>query len=304
MSHPGDAGANASRYASRVEILSKVDATPFLDAWFDLTRADHFWFQWRLRATWRLLETGPIARSAPLRVLEVGCGTGVLRAQLEAETSWTVDGADLDRAALERVPEGRGKVYFYDLHDRLERFRERYDLIVLYDVLEHVSNTAPFLDALFHHLRPGGHLLVNVPALSRLYGRYDAAAGHQRRYGIRSLVSELRPFARVEIVDVRFWGLALVPVVALRNLVLSARPSRTDVIERGFKPPSEVVHRLLKLVMRLETAALERPLLGSSLLLLARKQEADQVDPADRDASMPRAETGSLGEASIRSFTT
>lgn len=267
----GSPGPPVAAAASRVEVLSDAASSPFLDAWFELTSADHFWFQWRMRATWRLLgDSSDLALAAPLRALEVGCGTGVLRAQLEAETAWTVDGADLDHAALEHMPAGRGAVFFYDLHDRLERFREAYDLIILYDVLEHVPDTGPFVEALLHHLRPGGHLLVNVPALPWLFGRYDEAAGHQRRYDRVSLAAEFRD-AGVEILDIRFWGLSLVPLVLLRKLVSRRHHPRNAVIERGFRPPGAIVHALLKGAMRLESAVLGRPPLGSSLLLLARK---------------------------------
>jgi SAM-dependent methyltransferase len=272
---PGAGHGVAAASESRVEVLSDAQSSPFLNAWFDLTSPDHFWFQWRLRATWRLLAGSDVSRSTPLRALEVGCGTGVLRAQLEAGTVWPVDGADLDRPALEDVPAGRGRVLFYDLHDRLERFREAYDLIVLYDVLEHVVDTGPFIDSLLYHLKPGGHLLVNVPALSWLFGRYDEAVGHERRYDKRSLAAEFRG-SGVEIRDMRYWGLSLVPVAMLRKLVSRWQGQRDAVIERGLKPPGKIVHGLLKYVMRAEDALLRRPPFGASLLLLATKSGAGQ----------------------------
>ncbi|MCP3985196.1 MAG: class I SAM-dependent methyltransferase [bacterium] len=262
---------------TRVEALSEGQSSPFLDAWFDLTSADHFWFQWRFRATWRLLADSDVSASMPLRVLEVGCGTGVLLEQLEAATAWTVDGADLDRAALEHVPAGRGRVLFYDLHDRLESMYQAYDLIVLFDVLEHVVDTAPFLSSLLHHLKPGGHLLINVPAEPWLFGRYDEAAGHVRRYDKRSLRDEFRNSSDVTVCDMRYWGLSLVPIVLLRKLVSLWQTQSKAVIERGFQPPGELVHSLLKSMMRVEDALVRNPPLGSSLLLLARKDAPNSM---------------------------
>ena len=275
---PGTGQGFKESSESRVEVLSDARSNPFLDAWFDLTSPDHFWFQWRLRATWHLLAGSDVSRSAPLRVLEVGCGTGVLRAQLEAETVWPVDGADLDHPALERVPAGRGRVLFYDIHDRLERFCEAYDLIILYDVLEHVVDTQPFIDSLLYHLKPGGHMLVNVPALPWLFGRYDEAAGHERRYNKRSLAAEFRE-TDVEICDLRYWGFSLVPVVMLRKLVSRWHGQRDAVIERGFQPPGKILHGVLRSMMRVEDALLRRPPFGTSLLLLAKKSETGQSRP-------------------------
>src|SRR5512139_1278887 len=96
----------------------------------------------------------------------------------------------------------------YYVGDRRPAFLDAYGVVVLFDVLEHVAETASFLSAVVRHLRPGGHLLVNVPALPCLFGDYDRAAGHLRRYEPGTLRSEFDG-VDVEILDVRFWGLSL-----------------------------------------------------------------------------------------------
>jgi 2-polyprenyl-3-methyl-5-hydroxy-6-metoxy-1,4-benzoquinol methylase len=255
---------------SRIEIVSERESQPFSAEWFDLARADHFWFAWRLRAALALAADHGLALDAERAALDVGCGAGILRAQLEAATAWRIDATDLDLDALARVPEGRGRVLLYDVLEKRERFREAYDLVLLFDVLEHVEPTAPFLEAVVHHLKPGGQLLLNVPALPRLYGRYDVAAGHHRRYDRASLLAELRGLPLVPL-ETRYWGLSLVPLAAARKLLLGMRGAGEHTIERGFEPPGRLVHALLTRWMALETRLLRRPPLGASLLLLARK---------------------------------
>ena len=262
---------SARRGHDRIEIVSERESQPFSAEWFDLARADHFWFAWRLRAALSLAADHGLPLDAELSVFDVGCGPGVLGAQLEAATAWRVDGTDLDLDALTRVPEGRGRIFLYDVLERRERFREAYDLVLLFDVLEHMDPTKPFLEAVLHHLKPGGHLLLNVPALPSLYGRYDVAAGHHRRYQRASLLAELRglPLAPLET---RYWGLSLVPLAAARKLWLGLRGSGEHTIERGFEPPGRLVHAALSRWMALETRIVRRPPLGASLLLLARKR--------------------------------
>jgi SAM-dependent methyltransferase len=164
-------------------------------------------------------------------------------------------------------------VLYYDILEQRKGFVAGYDVVILFDVLEHIDATRPFLDAVLKHVKPGGFLLVNVPALASLFSAYDRAAGHLRRYDKHALAAELAP-SRLEVRDMRYWGLSLVPLLALRKLLLSGVGSSEAVIRTGFRPPGRIAHGLLKGVMRIETlvAGGGTPL-GSSLLLAGRKPE-------------------------------
>ncbi len=254
--------------ARPVEILSPRREVPFPAEWYGLSGPGHFWFEWRLAAALAQVRDAGLSTAAPLRALEVGAGTGVLRDQLEAHTSWVVDIADLCFEALREAAPGRGRHLYYDVADERAGLLGAYDVVVLFDVLEHVADTGGFLSAVVHHLRPGGHLLVNVPALPCLFGDYDRAAGHLRRYDAGALRSEFGG-VDIEVLDVRFWGLCLVPLLLARRLLV--RGGRGSTIRAGFRPPGAIGHSLLKALMRCETPILRRPPLGSSLLLCARR---------------------------------
>jgi 2-polyprenyl-3-methyl-5-hydroxy-6-metoxy-1,4-benzoquinol methylase len=257
---------------SHVEIITEGASQPFSEEWFDLARSDHFWFAWRLRAALALASDHQLPLDRELSVFEVGCGAGILRGQLEAATAWRVDGTDLDLDALRRIPSGRGRLFRYDVLEKRERFREAYDAIVLFDVLEHVESTGPFLESVVHHLKPGGHLMLNVPALPRLYSRYDVAAGHHRRYDRESLGRELHGLP-LTVLEARYWGLSLVALAAARKLWLAVSgASGGGIIERGFEPPGRIVHGALQALMSLETRLIRRPPVGASLLLLASRR--------------------------------
>ena len=76
---------------------------------------------------------------------------------------------------------------------------EVFDTIIYIDVLEHIKNDKEELDRATAHLSPGGRLLVVSPAYEFLYGPFDKAIGHFRRYGKKQLRSAAdNPFLKEE----------------------------------------------------------------------------------------------------------
>jgi len=256
---------SAEAGSTRIEQLSIAPEVGFPGHWYDLNSADHFWFQWRIEAALRQFRDRGLATTAPLRVLDVGGGRGVLRDQIEARTSWIVDLVELNQAALASAAPGRGRHLYYDVRDVRPDLLGSYDAAILYDVIEHVEQPRALLDAVARHLKPGGLLLLNVPALQSLFSAFDVAAGHYRRYDRRTLTAEL---AGWEILDLRYWGFALVPLLWVRKLLLRAPTDET--IRRGFGPPGGFTRSCLRSIAAVETALLPRAPLGTSLLAIAR----------------------------------
>jgi SAM-dependent methyltransferase len=238
--------------------------------WYDCARAEHFWFAWRLAALRALWRRCGLEEGAPLAVFDVGCGAGVLADQVEGCTAWRVDGADLNLPALQRCRPRRGETFYYDITERRAPCREAYDVLLLADILEHIEEPEAFLRAALWHLRPGGWVLLNVPAGPALYSGYDRAAGHRRRYTATGLRAATAPLG-LEEVRCRAWGLSLLPVAALRTLWFAVRPPRAEVMRRGLEPPGRLCHRLLHALRRLETALLPLGPCGTSLVLAGRK---------------------------------
>lgn len=255
--------------STRIEQLSIAPEVGFPGDWYDLNSADHFWFQWRIDAALRQFRDCGLATAAPLRVLDVGGGRGVLRDQVEARTSWVVDLVELNQAALASAAPGRGRHLYYDVRDRRPDLLGAYDAAILYDVIEHVEHPQALLDSVARHLKPGGLLLLNVPALQSLFSAFDVAAGHYRRYDRRTLADEL---AGWEILDLRYWGFALVPLLWVRKLLLRAPTDET--IRRGFGPPGGFTRFCLRSLAAVETALLPRGPVGTSLLAIARARSA------------------------------
>ncbi len=256
-----------------IEIISPVQPHAFLESWYELTDESHFWFRGRLDALMRQLSDLKLPIDEKLKALDVGCGTGVLRSQIEAMTAWDVDATDLDYNALRQTKPGRGRIIYYDILEERVELKEKYDIILLFDVLEHIGQTQPFIKALLSHLKVGGHLLVNVPALQTLYSPYDEVQGHVKRYNRKTLIDEFRNFSLI-VEDARYWGMINVPIILARKLwlALSSAKNTAEIMQRGFKPPGSQINDALQNLMRLEMKIMKRPPLGSSVLMVAEKK--------------------------------
>jgi len=253
---------------SAIEHLSIVRDQAFPGEWYDASDPSHFWFRWRMAVLRQALREAGAETLAPWRALDVGCGSGVLAGQLEKATAWTVDGTDLNLEALDRCRPRRGRTFYYDVTEEHPGMREKYDAVVLFDILEHLPDPRAFVVSAVRHLRPGGLLLVNVPALPSLTSAYDRAAGHLRRYTRASLAKEMAGLG-LEERSLRYWGLCLIPLLLLRKALLARGGPR--VIDRGFRPFLPGANRLLTGLSWVETSLWHTPPLGTSAMYLGRR---------------------------------
>ena len=248
--------------------LSPPEKVEMADEWFEIASPDHFWMEWRFR----ILKTySPMFVSDTNRILEIGCGSGVVLQQFERFLHKPADGCDLNLYALRKIEGVSGDKYVYNIFDLNDTMVGRYDTVVLLDVVEHLEDDVAFLRAATQHVRDEGHIVINVPALNALFSRYDTQAGHQRRYTKRSL-STLCERSGLDVVAVQYWGMSLLPLAAVRKLVLAFVP-KDSIIKTGFKPPAPWINRLMMGVMKLELSLLKAPPLGTSLLMIAKRRK-------------------------------
>lgn len=255
----------------QVQKLSDKASEDFPDTWYEIATETHFWFEWRFRAFLQQMIDIEIPMVENFRALEIGCGHGLVRRQLEKRCNWQIDGCDSNEDVLrENQLSTGGETFFYDIHDRAQSLKKKYDVVVLFDVLEHIEDTGSFIQSVLFHLKDGGWLLVNVPALDRMRSQYDQAVGHLRRYNKKMLSQDLLS-PSLKIIDMRYWALSLVPILFLRKLFSFGTLQDEAIIKKGLDPPNELIHMFLKNIMRLETHLLRKPLIGSSLLAAAKK---------------------------------
>lgn len=242
----------------------------FPDEWYSYAEADHFWFDARLKVLIHMLKQIPASVESPLKILDVGCGNGAFAKQLEDCTQWIVDGVDLSESAVQASLPRRGHSKVYDVFLKPRELERAYDVIVLFDILEHIDDTKQFIDAVSFYLKPGGLILANVPALMSMYSGYDRVAGHLRRYDKTTLNSEFQSHQFVPLRN-KYWGLALIPVLFIRKFIVLFIKNPSQILKIGFMPPHPFFNNLFKLFLGIERTLTSNPIRGSSVMAAYRK---------------------------------
>jgi SAM-dependent methyltransferase len=238
----------------------------FFDAMMDIEERN-WWFRSRNRLILSTLRAAfPAARSA----LEIGCGTGfVLRAR--ARDGLEVTGTELFPRGIEharrRVPEAE----FVQLDARRLPYRDAFDVVGAFDVLEHIADDRDVLAEMAAAARPGGGILVTVPQHPWMWSKADDLAHHERRYTRRELVGKVEA-AGLEVVRVTSFVSLALPAMAVSRWL----ERRSD---KPYEPLAEfqlgaAANRALDGVARAEQALIGRGAslpAGGSLLLAARR---------------------------------
>ena len=224
----------------------------------------HWWFRGRLAVLLAILRR--VLPPGHARLLELGCGTGNVLAAL-AEFGEAVgmethpDLAAAARAAGLDVRTGR-------LPDDLVVPPGWADAVLLLDVIEHLDADVAALETARRALRPGGLLVITVPAYRWLWSGHDVALGHRRRYTARGL-ARLVERAGFHVVHASYFNTLLFPAVALTRVWKRLTGDASHDLHR----PSPAVNRWLERVFALERHVVPRVALpfGASLLLVARR---------------------------------
>jgi SAM-dependent methyltransferase len=249
---------------SDITLLCAPEAVSMGDEWFDIARPTHFWFARRF-AVLNRLAGGDLQRAS--EVAEIGCGNGVLQRQVEEHFGRGVDGFDLSIVALQANISRQSRLYCANVEKMPDEFVSRYQLILLFDVIEHVPDPVSFLKLVVRLIKPGGKLVINVPALPKLYSSYDKSVGHLRRYASRELIRTVRA-SGVAVNRWTYWGLPLVPALWVRMLRSAGEGTKT--IKRDMEVRSGLSNAFFGSLCSLEP--IPQHLLGASLMLVADKQ--------------------------------
>jgi 2-polyprenyl-3-methyl-5-hydroxy-6-metoxy-1,4-benzoquinol methylase len=253
---------------SEVIYLSAASAVDMADEWYDVAHREHFWIKRRFDVL-RYLARGIDLRNK--RIGEIGCGTGLVQQQFAEQYGVQVDGFDLNEYALRHSVAADQPRYCYDIFDCRPELAGRYDVLVLFDVLEHIEQEKPFLEKVLFHLKPGGLLFVNVPAFMAFYSRYDEVLGHHRRYTLAQLDRSCSAVG-LEGVARTYWGLPIVPLLLLRKLWVKGQTDPALVTRRGYQPPSHAISAALSIIAKLEP--IPQRLLGTSVMAFYRKPQS------------------------------
>jgi 2-polyprenyl-3-methyl-5-hydroxy-6-metoxy-1,4-benzoquinol methylase len=233
----------------------------------------HWWYRGRRRIIRAELDRMPLPQPSEAHVLDAGCGSG--RTLEELADYGSVSGIELnpDAAGVARARRGRGQVAFDVRIGRLEELPwddGTFDLITCLDVIEHTPDDRATLVSLRRVCKPGGWLLVTVPAYQALWSRHDEANHHFRRYN-RRMLRAVAQAAGWEVERLTsFNSVLLAPAAAVRL----AQRHRQASMDGDYTPDLHIgpawLNGVLERPLQLEASWLRRGrTLGAGLSLLA-----------------------------------
>ncbi|MBX3736419.1 MAG: class I SAM-dependent methyltransferase [Candidatus Didemnitutus sp.] len=203
-------------------------------------------------------------------ILDAGCGTGgLLRALRREERGWRLAGVDLSPLACELTRERTGALVLEGSVEQMPFGADSYEAIVSCDVLCQVVEPARALGEFRRVLKPGGVLVLTLPAFPWMYSYHDRQVGNLRRYTRGGLADLLRA-AGWRPLAMTYWNMLPFPLAVLRRKVFPAREGESDVhlfspsVEGGFDAMMRLEHRWIARGHALP--------FGSSLLAVARAE--------------------------------
>ncbi|MGC5010281.1 class I SAM-dependent methyltransferase [Streptosporangium sp. DT93] len=216
----------------------------------------HWWYRERrailARELRELRRLGP-----PGRALDVGAAGGG-NTRVLVEHGWDALVADFSELAVELARERGLRAIHADARD-LPLPDAGFDLVMAFDVLEHIEEDGRAAGELARVLRPGGTALITVPCDMALWSAHDVASGHVRRY-TREELGALLTGAGLVVDRMWSWNVLLRPVVARRR----RNTSGSDVTET-----SPLVNMGLRAVVVAERYLPVTSLPGVSLMVRA-----------------------------------
>lgn len=237
---------------------------------------DHFWFVSRRRIFTELLDRYlPAVAERQRRILDIGCGAGGMLGLLQRYGE--VAGLDVDHEYLAFCRERGFPNVLCGSGYELPFGDGRFDLVSLFDTLEHIPEEVAALREVRRVLRPGGLVLISVPAYQWLWSQNDRIAHHCRRYTRGRLERALRD-AGLEVVRSSYFNTLLLPLIVPAVLLQKLR-ERLGRLPAGYNnmsvPLARPVNKLFAALMSSERYLLRlgNLPLGHSALALARRAD-------------------------------
>jgi SAM-dependent methyltransferase len=251
-------------------------ATPVLSV---LEEDRHAWFAGRTRAILKLLdaELGPKRAGTTRTVLDLGIGAGNMAHHL-AHYGQVVgidnNGRPLSVAGQRALPVAQAFGTGLPFADA------QFDLVALLDTVEHIPDELGVLAECWRVLKPGGKLLVTVPAFQWLWSYNDEINAHQRRYTAPELAQKLT-LQGFQMRRISYNNFFLFPLIAAIRLLRPYQPTlaspyltpAADVYQVEMEPIPEPLNTVLHVVGWVEAELLQRLSLpfGTSVIALAAK---------------------------------
>ena len=152
--------------------------------------ANHWWFRARTKITYDVIKSNlTISKKKNIKILDIGCGTGQISKELKKIGK--VFCVEPDKQSYRECKKNNPDIviwneYFPDKNS----LKYKYDLICMFDFLEHVSTPDIILKEVHRRLTANGIIFITVPAYQWMWSNIDVRSNHFKRYSKKLLMEE------------------------------------------------------------------------------------------------------------------
>ena len=247
------------------------------DSGFDLTDKNaesSFWVSSRNRLFKYIVQKN-MRPTGKTKFLEIGCGTGDFIQHIVQNENLEITGSEIYLKGLLYAKRNLPNVDFIQFDVTQGVVREEFDIVVAFDVLEHIENDVAAISNINRMLHQGGCLIITVPQHMFLWSNLDEIVKHKRRYSRRELVEKLQENG-FNISYVTSFLFVLFPLMLVSRMFDKGRDliqSDEVALEKRVKFP-KVLNWIFDLFMRVDEALIQLGIslpFGGTLVVVARK---------------------------------
>ncbi|NDK56439.1 class I SAM-dependent methyltransferase [Pontibacter fetidus] len=225
------------------------------EAKYHILEEEHWWFRSRRHMVYSIINE--LNLSASTAILEVGCSAGPLLLKLQQAGFTNLTGIDVSETAIALGNERGLKCISVMDGAKLAFPDATFDLVIASDVLEHIADDKLAMQEWARVLKPGGKLIVFVPAFQHLWSNHDVVNHHFKRYSkveLKTIVAQ----AGLNIKRASYWNFSLYfPTLLVRKLQNSVT-SKSALPDDDLQQLPTIVNSILTNLVKLENKLLTK----------------------------------------------
>lgn len=164
------------------------------------------------------------------KIIDIGCGCGILIEYLKNKGFKYVKGIDVEKKFVDEAIKRGNNVILCDIEKDIE-VTEKYDVVILSDVIEHIENDKKVISNILDIMNKGGLCILFVPSFKILWSWHDVINGHKRRYLLRDIL-RLFDNNNVNFIICSYWNFLLFfPALVIRVIKRVLRIRKDDFYE-------------------------------------------------------------------------
>lgn len=207
---------------------------------------NYWWFVGRRKIISNLLKK--IFPGKIDNALDVGCGTG-FNMRVLSKYSRNVCGFESSKHIINYADTQIKSSIIYGKFPDIN-IKRKYDLITFFDVLEHIEDDATALHEAYNLLKPGGVIMITVPAFQSLWTKHDEMYHHYRRYNSKQLKNMISSLNGLRIERISYFNFILFPFIYIFRIV--KKHIKYDDYTSDFYRYPPIINSLLTAVLAIE----------------------------------------------------